>query len=68
MKERALLLFILFLCLLPANGSGQDPPFARFLTINSSHLAEQAVYIYKAWVTYSSGEQDLITGDVTFLH
>lgn len=36
--------------------------------INSSHLAEQGVYIYKAWITYSSGEQELLSGDVTFLH
>lgn len=36
--------------------------------INSSSLAEQGVYIYKAWITYSSGEQELLSGDVTFLH
>jgi PKD repeat protein len=36
--------------------------------IQSSRLAEQGVYIYKAWITYSSGEQEIISGDVTFLH
>ncbi|MCK4879579.1 MAG: PKD domain-containing protein [Bacteroidales bacterium] len=36
--------------------------------INSSNLALQGVYIYKAWITYSSGEQVVISGDVTFLH
>ena len=36
--------------------------------VDSSNLAEQGVYIYKAWITYSSGEQEIISGDVTFLH
>lgn len=36
--------------------------------INSSHLAAQGVYIYKAWITYSDGKEEVITGDVTFLH
>lgn len=36
--------------------------------INGSELAVQGVYIYKAWITYSSGEQEILTGDVTFLH
>jgi PKD repeat protein len=36
--------------------------------LNSGELATQGVYVYKAWVTYVSGEQDLLTGDVTFLH
>ncbi len=36
--------------------------------INSGHLAAQGVYIYKAWITYSDGKEEVITGDVTFLH
>ena len=36
--------------------------------INSAHLAAQGVYIYKAWITYSDGKEEVITGDVTFLH
>ena len=36
--------------------------------INSSNLAVQGVYIYQAWITYTSGEQEVQTGDVTFLH
>jgi len=36
--------------------------------INESELAVQGVYIYKAWITYSSGEQEIQSGDVTFLH
>ncbi len=36
--------------------------------INESELAVQGVYVYKAWITYSSGEQEVLTGDVTFLH
>ena len=36
--------------------------------INESELAVQGVYVYKAWITYSSGEQKILTGDVTFLH
>jgi hypothetical protein len=56
MKERALLLFILFLLLRPNAGHGQDLPSAEILTADA------------AWITYSSGEQEEITGDVTFLH
>ena len=36
--------------------------------INTSSLATQGVYIYKATITYSDGSQESITGDVTFLH
>lgn len=36
--------------------------------INSSYLAEQGVYIYKATITYSDGSQEILTGDLTFLH
>jgi len=36
--------------------------------INSSTLAPQGVYIYKAWVTYSDGKKEVISGDVTFLY
>jgi PKD repeat protein len=31
-------------------------------------LAQYGVYIYKAWITYSGGEQEVLTGDVTFLY
>jgi len=36
--------------------------------LDNSNLAIEGVYVYKAWVTYYSGEQELLTGDVTFLH
>jgi PKD repeat protein len=36
--------------------------------VDTSELATQGVYVYKAWVTYVSGEQELLTGDVTFIH
>ena len=36
--------------------------------LDSSALAIEGVYVYKAWVTYYSGEQEILTGDVTFLH
>jgi PKD repeat protein len=36
--------------------------------LKSGELATQGVYVYKAWVTYVSGEQELLTGDITFLH
>ena len=36
--------------------------------INSSTLAPQGVYIFKAWVTYSDGNKAVISGDVTFLY
>jgi len=35
MRGRAILLFILILMLLPSPGSGQDPPFAEFLTADA---------------------------------
>jgi PKD repeat protein len=31
-------------------------------------LAAPGVYIYKAWITYSGGEQEVVTGDITFLY
>jgi PKD repeat protein len=31
-------------------------------------LAAPGVYIYKAWITYYGGKQEVITGDVTFLY
>ena len=34
----------------------------------SGKLASQGVYVYKAFVTYIDGEQEVIAGDVTFLH
>jgi len=36
--------------------------------LNSSNLAMEDVYVYKAWVTYYSGEIEILTGDVTFFH
>jgi len=36
--------------------------------IDRSELAVQGVYVYKAWITYPSGEQVVQSGDVTFLH
>jgi len=36
--------------------------------INASTLAPQGVYIYKAWVTYSDGNKEIISGDITFLY
>ena len=36
--------------------------------IDSSVLATQGVYIYKAWITYAGGEQVVLSGDLTFLH
>jgi PKD repeat protein len=36
--------------------------------LDSSELAIEGVYVYKAWVTYYSGEQEILSGDVTFLH
>jgi len=36
--------------------------------LRSGELADQGVYVYKAWVTYSDGTQELLAGDVTFLH
>ncbi len=36
--------------------------------LKSGELSHQGVYVYKAWVTYVDGRQELLTGDVTFLH
>lgn len=36
--------------------------------LKSGELADQGVYVYKAWVTYSDGTQEILVGDVTFLH
>jgi PKD repeat protein len=36
--------------------------------LKSGELADQGVYVYKAWVTYSDGSKELLAGDVTFLH
>jgi PKD repeat protein len=36
--------------------------------LKSGELAPPGVYVYKAWVTYSDGTQELLAGDVTFLH
>ncbi|HER08214.1 MAG TPA: PKD domain-containing protein [Bacteroides sp.] len=36
--------------------------------LDNGKLASQGVYVYKAFVTYISGDQEIIAGDVTFLH
>ncbi len=36
--------------------------------LNSGSLATEGVYVYKCWVTYVSGHQEILAGDVTFLH
>jgi len=36
--------------------------------LESGKLASQGVYVYKAYVTYINGDQEVIAGDVTFLH
>jgi PKD repeat protein len=36
--------------------------------LEAGELATEGVYVYKAWVTYYSGEQEILAGDVTFLH
>jgi hypothetical protein len=36
--------------------------------LDSGELAIEGVYVYKAWVTYYSGLQEILAGDVTFLH
>jgi PKD repeat protein len=36
--------------------------------LKSGVLASPGVYVFKAWVTYVSGDQELLTGDITFLH
>jgi PKD repeat protein len=32
------------------------------------HLAIQGVYVWKCWVTYTSGRKEILSGYVTFLH
>ena len=34
----------------------------------SGELVEPGVYVYKAWVTYRDGSQEVLAGDVTFFH
>jgi PKD repeat protein len=36
--------------------------------LKTGELVQPGVYVYKAWVTYVDGMQELLTGDVTFLH
>jgi len=119
MKRRAVLLIIVFICLLSTAGYGQDLPSAEILTADAAwcelsnnlrvaeiliteeidtsrfdlvvgiqgtrdtlvnlpsdifslylnnQLGRNEYIVYKAWITYSSGEQEILTGDVTFLH
>lgn len=34
----------------------------------SGELVEPGVYVYKAWVSYRDGSQEVLAGDVTFFH
>ena len=36
--------------------------------LKTGELASPGVYVYKAWVTYISGDTEDFIGDVTFLH
>jgi PKD repeat protein len=36
--------------------------------LKSGELVEQGIYVYKAWVTYRDGSQEVLVGDVTFLY
>lgn len=36
--------------------------------LRSGVLSIEGVYVYKAWITYYSGLQEILAGDVTFLH
>ena len=36
--------------------------------LGSGELAIEGVYVYQVWVTYFSGQQEILAGDVTFLH
>jgi len=36
--------------------------------VNTGDLVPPGVYIYKAWITYVDGRQEIVAGDVTFLH
>ena len=78
MKERALLLFMLFIILLPIDGHGQDLPSAEILTADaawcdrSNNLTVAEILITgeidTSFPIYGGGEQEILTGDVTFLH
>ena len=56
MKRRAVLLIIVLICLLSTAGYGQDLPSAEILTADV------------ALITYSSGEPEIQSGEVTFLY
>ncbi len=36
--------------------------------LKSGELVDQGIYVYKAWVTYRDGSQEVLAGDVTFLY
>jgi hypothetical protein len=36
--------------------------------LKSGELVDQGIYVYKAWVTYRDGSQEVLVGDVTFLY
>jgi hypothetical protein len=36
--------------------------------LRSGELATEGVYLWKAWVKYVDGQDDILVGDITFLH
>jgi PKD repeat protein len=36
--------------------------------LGSGQLATEGVYVWKAWVTYVDGREEVLAGDITFLH
>ena len=36
--------------------------------LNAASLAAEGVYVYKAWVRYLDGSEEILAGDLTFLH
>jgi len=36
--------------------------------MRNGEVAEEGVYLWKAWVKYVDGEEDILAGDITFLH
>ena len=38
------------------------------MVICREELASEGVYVYKAWVTYVDGYEEILAGDITFLH
>ena len=36
--------------------------------LDGATLAEEGVYVFKAWVKYVDGYEEILAGDITFLH